>query len=109
MKIGECSFNTVSSDTDEIKLLAIEIWCTLAEEEIDRVKASQEHFGIIDKAQASLVQLLLNYSGTESDSGFSEWNIRMGCGTCMSLVSQLIGNNVVDPVINYPMIIEMQY
>lgn len=97
-------------DTDEnVALQAVEFWSTVAEEEIDIEKDLEDgvetvHHHFIKGALPMLVPMLLQQltkqeEGQDQDDG--SWNMAMAGGTCMELVAQAIGDDVVALVMPY--------
>lgn len=70
------------------------MWCSICEEELDKVDSGAEHFDVIGRAQKALVGMLLENITRSEDSGLNEWNLKVACGTCLSLMA----NHVKDAI-----------
>ncbi|KAL4428164.1 hypothetical protein ABPG75_002253 [Micractinium tetrahymenae] len=100
----------VQGDEEEVVLQAIEFWCTIAEEELDRdgeassSDADSVNHNFIKTALPHLVPLLLEQltkqeEGQETDDGV--WNVSMAAGTCLALCASVAGDAIVPLVMPY--------
>ena len=110
----ELTFKTIQNDEEEVALQAIEFWSTLCEEEID-LNLEAEDLAMVGKMPErpcvnyiksclkDLCNLLLNYTlqKQEEDQDEDSWNIAMSGGTCLGLVAQCVGNDLMPHVMPY--------
>jgi len=100
----------VREDSEDVAKQALELWCTVAEEEADRADdAAAGAPGVVQHrfvAQAlhPLTSLLLDQltkqePGQDEDAG--AWNLAMAAGTTLGLVAAAVGDPVVDLVMPF--------
>ncbi|KAJ2785647.1 karyopherin Kap95 [Coemansia interrupta] len=100
-------------EEEKIALQAIEFWSTVCDEEIDiQIEESnaQElgetyeftnfHFAKIAMPQV-LPTLLYLLTKQDEDADEDEWNVSMAAATCLSLLAQAVGGDIVAPVIPF--------
>jgi len=108
-KIAQATFDAMNQSEEKIGLQAMEFWCSLCDEEIDRLENYDEHnqpapgrearFYIKGVADDLTVFILMHLA---KDNEFDdEWNISMACGSLLGLVAQIVGNPIVDKVLEY--------
>ncbi|PSC75516.1 importin subunit beta-1-like [Micractinium conductrix] len=100
---------TVQGDEEEVVLQALEFWCTVAEEELDRdgdasAEPDSVNHNFIKAALPHLVSLLLEQltkqeEGQETDDGV--WNVSMASGTCLALCASVAEDAIVPLVMPY--------
>ncbi|KAI3428693.1 hypothetical protein D9Q98_007516 [Chlorella vulgaris] len=99
---------TVKGDEEDVVLQALEFWCTVAEEELERdgdgTDADSVNHNFIRAALPHLVPLLLEQltkqeEGQEADDGV--WNVAMAAGTCLALCASVAEDAVVPLVMPY--------
>ncbi|KAK9806952.1 hypothetical protein WJX72_008531 [[Myrmecia] bisecta] len=97
-------------DEEEVAKQAIEFWCTVSEEEIDLQSEIDDgdstvvHHHFVKQALQPLVELLLQQvTKQEEDQDKDEgvWNISMAAGTCLGLVANVVGDEIVPLVMPY--------
>ncbi|KAJ2909493.1 karyopherin Kap95 [Coemansia aciculifera] len=98
---------------EKIALQAIEFWSTLCEEEIEAQieLADAQDFGRhpdrqcfnFAKSSLNLVMptLLFLLTRQDEDADEDEWNVSMAAATCLSLLAQTVGNDIVNFVIPF--------
>lgn len=89
---------------EEVTLLAIEVWCSICDEEILRLKdnnPAQPCRKYIEVAYSSLLNILLECLKAKSASDDSDWTIAVASACCISLIAQIIRDPIVDPVLAY--------
>ncbi|KAJ2742230.1 karyopherin Kap95 [Coemansia sp. BCRC 34301] len=98
---------------EKIALQAIEFWSTLCDEEIELhidMEDAQEygrqpdrHSFEFAKSSLSLVMptLLFLLTRQDEDADEDEWNVSMAAATCLSLLAQTVGNDIVNFVIPF--------
>ncbi|KAJ1646176.1 karyopherin Kap95 [Coemansia asiatica] len=100
-------------EEEKIALQAIEFWSTVCDEEIELQLDEEEaressrpfentnfHFAKIALPQV-LPTLLYLLTKQDEDADEDEWNVSMAAATCLSLLAQTIGNDIVAPVIPF--------
>jgi len=101
--IGIVTFSDIKMDIiEEVALVALEIWCSICDEEIERLKAgdvSKPCRDYIRTAYPALLPLLLESLKRESDNDESDWNISFAAACCLSLVAQVIKDAIADDVL----------
>mmetsp|Transcript_14784 Transcript_14784/g.31758 ORF Transcript_14784/g.31758 Transcript_14784/m.31758 type:complete len:862 (-) Transcript_14784:329-2914(-) len=94
-------------DAEEVALQAIELWSTLCEyempEDIDG-EPSEDSKNYVKQALPGLVPMLLDSllkqeEGQEADEG--TWNLSMAGGTCLGLVANTVGDQVIGLVLPF--------
>ncbi|KAJ2001082.1 karyopherin Kap95 [Coemansia thaxteri] len=98
---------------EKIALQAIEFWSTLCDEEIElQIEEEEAHdYGRpverqsynFAKSSLGLVMptLLFLLTRQDEDADEDEWNVSMAAATCLSLLAQTVGNEVVSFVIPF--------
>lgn len=111
-EIFRLSVQTIQKDEEEVSKLAVEFWCTLADEEIEVMEDIEEqgaddslviHY-LIKQAFPTLVPLLLNQlTKQEDDQELEEtaWTVAMAAGTCIDLIAICVGNDIVPVVLEF--------
>jgi importin subunit beta-1 len=97
--IGEVTFKAIKEDTEDVAMLGVEVWCSICEEELDKIDSQQTHFDVITRAQKVLVSMLLENITRSEDSGLNEWNLKVACGTCLSLMANHIKDGIWELVL----------
>lgn len=101
------------NENEDIALQAIEFWSTVSETEADILDEAEEAaeygeqpelscFDFAKRALPELVPSLLELlTKQEEDQDEDEWNPSMAAGTCLALVAQCVGNDIVSPVVPF--------
>ncbi|EIE27283.1 ARM repeat-containing protein [Coccomyxa subellipsoidea C-169] len=108
--IFRLTHRAAKEDEEEVAKQAIEFWCTICEEEIDIQQEEEEgdsnviHHHFVQQALQPLVDLLLlqlskQEEGQDEDDG--AWNLSMAGGTCLALVSAVVGDDILGLVMPY--------
>ncbi|KAK3227369.1 hypothetical protein Dsin_007231 [Dipteronia sinensis] len=108
----ELTSNAVKGDEEAVALQAIEFWSSICDEEIELQEfdtpetgdSSPPHSHFIEKAQSSLVPMLLETllkQEEDQDQDDSIWNISMAGGTCLCLVARTVGNEIIPLVMPF--------
>eukprot|EP00899_Mesostigma_viride_P011808 jgi/Mesvir1/20628/Mv14854-RA.1 len=104
------TLKAVKEDHESVALQAIELWSTIAEEEMELDEEAFEgdadvinhHF--VKKALPALVPMLLE-TLTKQDEGQdadeSAWNLAMAGGTCLGLVALTVADDIVPLVMPF--------
>lgn len=83
------SYPFIENETGQICILAIELWSTLAEEEIARINTISS-MNFISKAARSLSHILVSkLSSISHEEDWTEWNEQKAAASCLNLISQL--------------------
>ncbi|KAJ2497903.1 karyopherin Kap95 [Coemansia sp. RSA 1972] len=99
-------------EDEKIALQAIEFWSTVCDEEIElqieeetREPGQPAERDNYQFAKTTLPQvlptLLFLLTKQDEDADEDEWNVSMAAATCLSLLAQTIGNDIVAPVIPF--------
>ncbi|KAJ1876486.1 karyopherin Kap95, partial [Kickxella alabastrina] len=103
----------MNHEEEKISLQAIEFWSTVCDEEIElqlEEEDANESGRPFDRtnfqfAKTALPQvlptLLFLLTKQDEDADEDEWNVSMAAATCLSLLAQTIGNDIVAPVIPF--------
>ncbi len=107
-QIGIATFNDIRKDTEEeVPLLAIEVWCSICDEEIERTKAFDPDHpekpcrDYIKTAYEGLRILLLECLKRKSSSDNNDWNISVAASCCLNLVANIVKDAIAEPVLAY--------
>lgn len=104
-EITDITYDLAQKDEVEVKAQAIEVWASIAEEENMRLRRGIQTLNIIDTALSGLLGMI-QYSiqelniGNEEDED-QEWGSSVAASCCLSLVSQVVGDKVVDPIYDF--------
>ncbi|KAJ2717299.1 karyopherin Kap95 [Coemansia spiralis] len=99
-------------EEEKIALQAIEFWSTVCDEEIElqidedaqdpEQQPERENFQFAKTALPQVLPtLLFLLTKQDEDADEDEWNVAMAAATCLSLLAQTIGNEIVAPVIPF--------
>eukprot|EP00826_Nyctotherus_ovalis_P064804 TRINITY_DN9513_c0_g1_i22.p1 TRINITY_DN9513_c0_g1~~TRINITY_DN9513_c0_g1_i22.p1 ORF type:complete len:682 (+),score=170.16 TRINITY_DN9513_c0_g1_i22:520-2565(+) len=103
--IGVITFNDIRMDTaEEVALVALEIWCSICDEEIERLKAADAAKPCRDyirTAYPGLLALLFESLKRKSENDENDWNISVAAACCLSLVAQIIKDTIADSVLYF--------
>lgn len=98
---------------EQVALQAVEFWSTVCEEEIDLAieAADAQDYGDMPERESKyfakvalpeIVPVILRLlTRQEEDAEDDEWNISMAAGTCLTLLSQAVGDTIVSFVIPF--------
>lgn len=104
--ITETTFLAARKDETAVKCQAIEVWSSIAEEENLRQERREDHLGLINVAFEALEEVIeetikdLNIGNEEIDED-QEWGTSVAAGCCLSLVSLVIKDKVVQPITSF--------
>ena len=88
-EIAKITYNLIQHTQGETCILAIEVWSTLAEEEIIR-NCTISSLNCISTAARSLAQILVEkLSAISQEEDWSEWNEQKAAASCLNLIIQL--------------------
>ncbi len=105
--ISELTSKIIKEDDDEeVATLAIEVWCTVCEGEIEiyKRKNGEGCMNYIKDNRESLIQLVLwciSCSQIDEDDESDHWNRSTASGCCLSLMAQILGDDIIQPVIEF--------
>ncbi|PIA18762.1 ARM repeat-containing protein [Coemansia reversa NRRL 1564] len=99
-------------EAEEIAKQAIEFWSTVCDEEIElQIEADaqdpsqppeRENFQFAKTALPQVLPtLLFLLTKQDEDADEDEWNVSMAAATCLSLLAQTVGSDIVAPVIPF--------
>ena len=103
--ITRITFNMTKNDEVCVKTQAIEVWASIAEEELSRQQRGAKMFKIIDMAFDSLLEILLfalqetNFYNENDDE--PQWGSSVAAGCCLNLISQVLQDRVVEPITEF--------
>ncbi|KAG8860622.1 karyopherin beta [Serendipita sp. 411] len=98
---------------ERVALQAVEFWSTVCEEEIDLAieAADAQEYGDAPERESKyfakvalpeIIPVILRLlTRQEEDAEEDEWNISMAAGTCLTLLSQAVGDSIVSFVIPF--------
>ena len=103
--LGHATFNEIKKrDNEEVGLFAMELWCSICDEEIERIKRNSSTSPCRDyirTASGVLVPLLLESLENISSEDESEWDMSVAAACCLSLTAEIVKDLIVGPVIEY--------
>ncbi|KAI9593453.1 karyopherin Kap95 [Syncephalis fuscata] len=103
----------MKNDDERVALQAIEFWSTVCDEEIELTDLALEAQELGDEPQRESMQfakkalpevlpvLLLLLTKQEEDADDDDWNVSMAAATCLALLAQCVGGDIVPPVIPF--------
>eukprot|EP00698_Gefionella_okellyi_P016246 TRINITY_DN4646_c0_g1_i1.p1 TRINITY_DN4646_c0_g1~~TRINITY_DN4646_c0_g1_i1.p1 ORF type:complete len:848 (-),score=205.25 TRINITY_DN4646_c0_g1_i1:134-2677(-) len=96
------TFEAMATDESEIVQQAVEFWSSLCDEEVGMIEGGQAPKYFIQTALPFLVPQLLNLlTRQEEDPDEETWDVAMASGTCLSLVSACVKDQVIGHVMPY--------
>eukprot|EP00921_Rhytidocystis_pertsovi_P003689 GHVQ01006414.1.p1 GENE.GHVQ01006414.1~~GHVQ01006414.1.p1 ORF type:complete len:898 (+),score=153.99 GHVQ01006414.1:139-2832(+) len=102
--IGPMTWEAISQGADAVAIPALEFWNQICDEEIFLSHTpSRENHHFIKVAMPYLLPILLEAltkQGDEDDD-MDNWTLSMAAGTCLSLCSQVLQNNILQVVLNF--------
>jgi importin subunit beta-1 len=102
--ITKVTFEIMQKDEEEVATLAIEVWCSLCEEEIWLKKHKKDCNNYTEAVFNDLLQLiltLLNDSNIEEDEDSDTWNRSTAAGCCLHLLANNVGDQIIQNVISF--------
>ena len=105
-RITEITFGVMNGQfDDEIKTLAIEVWCSLCEEEIYLKKKQpldcKNYIVTVFDQLLELMLTLLNSCDIYEDDDTDLWNTSTAAGCCLHLMAQNVGDQIIKIVIDF--------
>jgi importin subunit beta-1 len=104
-KIAGTTYNSIKFDnTEEVSLLAIEVWCSICDEEIFRLQQNTPRYickNYIRLVKDSLLPLLLDCLKKKDNDSDSDWNLSIASACCISLMAQILKDDIVDPILGF--------
>ena len=102
----QVSCKAIQSDEEAVALQSIEVWCTIAEEEMDLLDdeaEAQSCHNFIKNAAPHLIPVLLETLTKQEEELQDDgtWDIAMAGGTCLGLLANTIQDEVVPLVWPY--------
>lgn len=109
----QLTFEEIKNGTDAVAQQAVEFWSTICDEEIGLHEEAEEardtgespdqvSHDFVKGAMPYLVPLLLHtLTKQEEDQEEDAWNVAMAAGTCLALVAQAVGDDVVSHVMEF--------
>ncbi|CAO3618140.1 unnamed protein product [Mucor fragilis] len=103
----------MNNEDERVALQAIEFWSTVCDEEIELKdelldaheageQPDRESYHFAELALADILPVLLwTLTKQEDDYDEDEWTVAMAAATCISLLAQCVGNNVIQPVVPF--------
>lgn len=102
--IKEVTFKLMREDAEDVGTLAIEVWCSLCEEEIYHKKKGEQSKEYVVQIFSELLPLmlqLLNDSDIEEEDDSDTWNRSTAAGCCLHLMAQNVGDEIIQDVISF--------
>mmetsp|Transcript_29586 Transcript_29586/g.41621 ORF Transcript_29586/g.41621 Transcript_29586/m.41621 type:complete len:852 (-) Transcript_29586:703-3258(-) len=112
-KLFNITLEAIKKDEDAVAQQAVEFWCTICEEEIDlnyeaeeaaeyKIEVTRQSQFFIRGALKYLVPILTeSLTKQEDEPDEDTWNVAMAAGTCLSLVANCVGDEVVPHVMPF--------
>lgn len=103
----------MNNEDERVALQAIEFWSTVCDEEIELKdelldaheageQPDRESYHFAELALADILPVLLwTLTKQEDDYDEDEWTVAMAAATCISLLAQCVGNNVIQFVVPF--------
>lgn len=91
-------------DNEDIGVLAVELWCTICDEEINRLKRPSPTTpcrNYIQTASTILLPLLLDALKNTSSDDDETWDMALASACCISLMAEILKDNIVLVVIDH--------
>jgi len=101
--IANTTFNCIRNDkVEEVALAALEIWCSICDEEIERLEERNKPcMNYIRTIHESLIKLLLECLSREYSSDDNDWNISTASAWCISLIATILKDLIVPFIVKY--------
>lgn len=103
--IGYATIDEIKKKKDDnIGILAIEVWSSICDEEISRLKRNSAALpcqGYIRKAYPTLLPLLLEALENTSPDIDIDWDVPLTAMCCISLMAELLKDDILPIVISY--------
>jgi importin subunit beta-1 len=104
-QIAAATFHLIrTDDVDEVALVSVEVWCSLCDEEIERMKHETPERPVrnyISTAYDSLMGLLFDGLKKKSANDEGDWNVSVASACCLDLVARIAKDLVVAKVLAY--------
>ncbi len=103
--LGHATFNAIKDkENEEAGLLALEVWSSICDEEITRLKKKDPKLppgNYIQTAYSVLVPLLLESLKAVAEDEESDWDMSIASACCLSLVAEITKDVVVALVVDF--------
>lgn len=104
-QIANATYNNIKLDEQEdTALLAIEVWCSICDEEIYRLKQPSAQYvckNYIRLVKDSLLSLLLGCLKKKGSDVDSDWNLSIASACCISLMAQILQDSIIAPILAF--------
>lgn len=97
------SSNIQAEDNEEAGFIALEVWCSMCDEECDRIKQNnpqKQSRNYVKMAYESLMLLVLN-SIKKKKSSDEDWTISLSSACLLALIAQIVKDQIVDTVCTF--------
>lgn len=102
-ELAQITANLARTNKEKVGAQGIEVWTTIAEEELEKMQGNKPIKNYIAKEKDNLIQLLLHCIQEvlleDEDQEDDEWGVALSSGCCLKAVSMVIKNDVVAPVL----------
>lgn len=96
--------SSMGHENEQIALQAVEFWSTVCETEMEIEMAGDDSIPLFHFARAALNDILptlLTLLTKQEHDCEEDWNLAMASATCIALLSQSIGDEIVAPIMNF--------
>lgn len=104
-KIASTTFYNIQNDDNELAgQFAIEVWCSICDEEIERLKIgnpSKPCREYIKLVFGTLTPLLLECLKKKTEEDGTDWNISLSAACCLSLVAEIAKDSITEPILAF--------
>lgn len=103
-KIMDATLDRARCDADNVSSQAIEVWSSIGDEEVLKQQRNQSHLNIIRKSKKALLEMIFEVSlkvNMHEEDNEQEWGPAVSAGCCLSIMTQVLGNDIVDEVTLY--------
>eukprot|EP00941_MAST-03F_sp_MAST-3F-sp1_P002162 g2162.t1 len=105
----QMTFKTVREDAPEVGMQALEFWSTLCDAELGLLEMDEAYApgdvkcaNYVKGALQFLIPLLTEtLTKQDEDQDDDTWNLAMSGGTCLSLVAQVVRDDIVAPIMPF--------
>ena len=99
-QLFEVTKEIIVKDNQENAILSYELWCTIADIEINRIKNKSNNLNFCNRFYPQLLPILLNHLKTD-DYDNDEWDLRKASSALISLLSQCCDYPFIENILKF--------
>ncbi len=102
--VTNVTFSCCEKGEDMVKAQAIEVWSSIAEEEITLEEKNKSHLKLISTIFTQLKDVILSCIGHfefYEDMNDRDWGTSTSAASCLKILASLMKDDIVDPILDF--------